>query len=63
LTPGNLPYTLIPWLLLDLRRLLVMASYGHGGRPVKKQRFIPEQLTHKLTHKLQAKRLGTVAVW
>jgi hypothetical protein len=59
LTPGNLPYTLIPWLLLDLRRLLVMASYGRGGRPMKKQRFIPAQLTHKL----QAKRLGTVAVW
>ena len=59
MTPGNLPYTLIPWLLLGLRRLLVMASYGRGGRPVKKQRFIPAQLTHKL----QAKRLGTVAVW
>ena len=59
MTPGNLPYTLIPWLLLGLRRLLVMASYGHGGRPVKKPRFIPAQLTHKL----QAKRLGTVAVW
>jgi hypothetical protein len=36
-----------------------MASYGRGGRPMKKQRFIPAQLTHKL----QAKRLGTVAVW
>ncbi len=36
--------------------------YGRRGRPVKKPRFIPAQLAHQLARKLQAKRLGTVAV-
>ena len=40
----------------------ITAFYGRCGRPVKKPRFIPAQLAHQLTRKLQAKRLGTVAV-
>ncbi len=36
--------------------------YGRRGRPSKKPRFIPAQLAHQLARKLQAKRLGTVAV-
>lgn len=32
------------------------------GKPVKKPRFIPAQLAHQLARKLQARRLGTVAV-
>jgi hypothetical protein len=36
--------------------------YGRRGRPVKKPRFIPAQLAHLLLRKLQAKRLGNVAV-
>jgi hypothetical protein len=36
--------------------------YGRRGRPVKKPRFIPAQLAHQLACKLQARRLGTVAV-
>jgi len=37
--------------------------YGRRGRPVKKPRFIPAQLAHQLARKLQARRLGTVAVF
>jgi hypothetical protein len=44
----------------DAERITVFS--GRCGRPVKKPRLIPAQLTHQLTHKLQAKRLGTVAV-
>ena len=40
----------------------VTVFYGRRGRPVKKPRFIPAELAHKLARKLQAKRLGTVAV-
>jgi hypothetical protein len=36
--------------------------YGRRGVPVKKPRFIPAQLAHQLARKLQARRLGTVAV-
>ena len=36
--------------------------YGRRGRPVKNPRFIPAQLAHQLARKMQAKRLGTVAV-
>ena len=36
--------------------------YGRRGRPVKKPRFIPAQLAHQLARRLQARRLGTVAV-
>jgi hypothetical protein len=35
---------------------------GSRGLPVKKPRFIPAQLAHQLARKLQAKRLGTLAV-
>ena len=44
----------------DAERQVVF--YGRRGRPVKKPRFIPAQLAHQLARKLQAKRLGTVAV-
>jgi hypothetical protein len=44
----------------DAERITVF--YGRCGRPVKKPRLIPAQLTHQLTRKLQAKRFGTVAV-
>ena len=44
----------------DAERITVF--YGRRGRPVKKPRFIPAQLAHQLARKLQAKRLGTVAV-
>ena len=44
----------------DAERITVF--YGRRGRPVKKPRFIPAELGHKLARKLQAKRLGTVAV-
>jgi hypothetical protein len=44
----------------DAERQVVL--HGRRGRPVKKPRFIPAQLTHQLTRKLQAKRLDTVAV-
>jgi hypothetical protein len=40
----------------------ITVFYGHRGRPVKKPRFIPAQLAHQLARKLQARRLGTVAV-
>ena len=36
--------------------------YGRRGRPVKKPRFLPAELPHKLARKLQARRLGTVSV-
>ena len=36
--------------------------YGRQGKPVKKPRFLPAELAHKLARKLQAKRLGTVSV-
>ncbi len=36
--------------------------YGRRARPVKKPRFIPAQLAYHLARKLQAKRLGTMAV-
>ena len=43
--------------------MLMTGFTGRCGRlPVKKPRFIPAQLAHQLTRKLQAKRLGTVAV-
>ena len=44
----------------DAERLTVF--YGRRGLPVKKPRFIPARLAHQLARKLQAKRLGTVAV-
>jgi hypothetical protein len=44
----------------DAERITVF--YGRRGLPVKKPRFIPAQLAHQLARKLQAKRLGTVAV-
>ena len=40
----------------------ITVFYGRRGRPVKKPRFIPAQLAHQLARKLQATRLGTVAV-
>ncbi len=36
--------------------------YGRRGRPVKKPRFIPAERAHFWARKLQARRLGTVAV-
>ncbi|WP_411872173.1 hypothetical protein [Vulcanococcus limneticus] len=39
-----------------------MAIYGYRCLPVNNPRFIPAQLAHQLTRKLQDKRLGTVAV-
>ena len=36
--------------------------FGRRARPVKKPRFIPSQLAHHLARKLQAKRLGTIAL-
>ena len=44
----------------DAERITVF--YGRRGKPVKKPRFIPAQLAHQLARKLQARRLGTVAV-
>lgn len=44
----------------DAERHVVFS--GRRGRPVNKPRFIPAQLAHQLARKLQAKRLGTVAV-
>ena len=44
----------------DAERQVVF--YGGRGRPVKKPRFIPARLAHQLARKLQARRLGTVAV-
>ena len=44
----------------DAERITVFS--GRCGRPDKKPRFIPAQLTHQLARKLQAKRLDTVAV-
>jgi hypothetical protein len=44
----------------DAERQVVF--YGRRGRPVKKPRFIPARLAHQLARKLQARRLGTVAV-
>ena len=44
----------------DAERITVF--YGRRGVPVKKPRFIPARLAHQLARKLQAKRLGTVAV-
>jgi hypothetical protein len=40
----------------------ITVFYGRPGKPVKKPRFIPAQLAHQLARKLQARRLGTVAV-
>ena len=40
----------------------ITVFYGRRGKPVKKPRFIPAQLAHQLARKLQARRLGTVAV-
>ena len=40
----------------------IKVFYGRHGKPVKKPRFIPAQLAHQLARKLQARRLGTVAV-
>jgi hypothetical protein len=36
--------------------------HGRRGRPVTKPRFIAAELAHKLARKLQARRLGTLAV-
>ena len=44
----------------DAERHLIF--YGRRGVPVKKPRFIAAQLVHQLARKLQARRLGTVAV-
>ena len=44
----------------DAERITVF--YGRRGKPVKKPSFIPAQLAHQLARKLQARRLGTVAV-
>ena len=44
----------------DAERQVVF--YGGRGLPVKQPRFIPAQLADQLARKLQAKRLGTVAV-
>ncbi len=44
----------------DAERITVF--YGRRGKPVKKPRFLPAELPHKLARKLQAQRLGTVAV-
>ena len=35
---------------------------GRRGKPVKKPRFIPAERAHFWARKLQARRLGTVAV-
>ncbi len=40
----------------------ITVFYGRRGRPVKKARFIPVELTHQWARKLQAQRLGTVSV-
>ena len=42
------------------RRLTVF--YGRRGKPLKKPRFMPAELAHKLARKLQAKGIGTVSV-
>ncbi|EAQ68719.1 hypothetical protein [Synechococcus sp. RS9909] len=44
----------------DAERITVF--YGRQGKPVKKPRFLPAELAHKLARKLQAKRIGTVSV-
>jgi hypothetical protein len=36
--------------------------YGRRGRPVKKPRYMPAELAHRLARKLSAQRLGTVSV-
>lgn len=41
----------------------IAVFYGRRrGKPVKKPRFLPAELAHKLARKLQSKRLGTVSV-
>jgi len=40
----------------------ITVFYGRRGRPVKKPRFIPAERAHFWARKLQARRLGTVAV-
>ena len=40
----------------------IAVFYGRRGKPVKKPRFLPAELPHKLARKLQSKRLGTVSV-
>jgi hypothetical protein len=40
----------------------ITVFYGRRGRPVKKPRFIPAEGAHFWARKLQARRLGTVAV-
>ena len=44
----------------DAERITVF--YGRRGKPVKKPRFIPAERAHFWARKLQAQRLGTVAV-
>ena len=44
----------------DAERITVF--YGRRGKPVKKPRFIPAERAHFWARKLQARRLGTVAV-
>ena len=44
----------------DAERIAVF--YGRRGRPVKKPRFIPAERAHFWARRLQARRLGTVAV-
>jgi hypothetical protein len=40
----------------------ITVFYGRRGKPVKKPRFIPAERAHFWARKLQARRLGTVAV-
>ena len=40
----------------------IAAFYGRRGKPVKKPRFLPAELAHKLARKQQSKQLGTVSV-
>ena len=57
---------------VDIRRLVVHSYpdgikrltvfYGRRGKPLKKPRFMPAELAHKLARKLQAKGIGTVSV-
>ncbi|TGG94342.1 MAG: hypothetical protein ERJ67_03115 [Aphanocapsa feldmannii 277cV] len=62
---------------MDIRRLVVHSYpdgieavgakrltvfYGRRGKPLKKPRFMPAELVHKLARKLQARGIGTVSV-
>jgi hypothetical protein len=40
----------------------ITAFTGRRGRPVKKPRFLPADLSHQLARRLQARGLGTVSV-